>query len=88
MLNNWHLGWGALWTLYRHISNFEGEQACLSMIKKTNNEAYGVKDYFMSTDDLAWTATICPDDAFFRTAILLIKLRCFHVCTFNSHTKG
>lgn len=73
------LGWGAFLTYYKHTFNSEGEQACLSMIKKFSTDEPKISDYFSSTDDLAWSASICLHDDFFRTAVLLIKLRCFYV---------
>lgn len=63
---------------YKHICRYDGEQGCLTMIKKLGGNDKHI-DYFTATDDLAWTSSICPDDPFFKIAILLIKLRCFHV---------
>lgn len=50
------------------------------MIKKAgSNNQHKIIDYFTGIDDLAWTVSICPDEPLFRTATILIKLRCFHV---------
>lgn len=68
-------------TFYKHIGRYDGEQGCLTVIKKAgSNNEHKIIDYFTGTDDLAWTASICPDDPFFRIAVILIKLRCYHVC--------
>lgn len=72
-------GWGVFLIFNKHVYNVEGEQVCLEMANRYSSEHYRARDYFADTDDLAWTASICPNDVFFRTAILLIKVRCFYV---------
>lgn len=67
-----------LYLFYHHIKVSEGEQVGLEMAKRYADEIRP-KDYFLDTDDLAWTAAICPEDIYTRTAVLLIKLRCFQV---------
>lgn len=58
---------------------------CCEMAKRYLNDSSREKDYFMDTDDLAWSSSICPNDIYTRAAVLLIKLRCFEVLYATKH---
>lgn len=76
----WLEGWGVFLIFYKRRQNIEGEELCLDMTKKYIGYVPSEKDSFIQVDDLVWTTSICPyDDVYYRTAVMLIKMRCFLV---------
>ncbi|XP_031339281.1 cilia- and flagella-associated protein 70-like isoform X3 [Photinus pyralis] len=72
----WLEGWVTMHLFYSHIGNSEGADLCLEMAHKYMNTPKS-NDYFTNRDNLIWTTSICPNELFFRTAALLIKMYFF-----------
>lgn len=51
----------------------------MDMVKKYLDDERTSTDYFSETDDLLWTSSMCPKTMFFRTAVLLLKMRVYDV---------
>ncbi|KAG5894861.1 hypothetical protein JTB14_023710 [Gonioctena quinquepunctata] len=71
----WLEAWGVLYLFYQKYVCYQGMDVALEMAEKYPDEAEG--DYFTAFEDLAWTSKICPKTIFFRTAMVLLKMRLF-----------
>ncbi|KAG5894857.1 hypothetical protein JTB14_023706 [Gonioctena quinquepunctata] len=71
----WLEAWGVLYLFYQKYVCYEGMEVALEMAKKYPDEAE--VDYFTAFEDLAWASKICPKTIFFRTAMVLLKMRLF-----------
>lgn len=80
------LGWGVMHLFYTEIGNLEGADLCLEMANKYLNYQNEDVNYFNTVDDLAWTTEICPNTIFFKTAMLLIKMRALNVFFTNYYS--
>ncbi|KAF2902345.1 hypothetical protein ILUMI_03836 [Ignelater luminosus] len=74
---NWVEGWATMHLFYSQTGNTEGSELSLQMANRYLSSTNYDTDYFNSIDDLAWTTSICLNTVFFRTAVLLIKMRAF-----------
>ncbi|KAJ8973430.1 hypothetical protein NQ317_016713 [Molorchus minor] len=71
------LGWAVLYLFYQKYDKTEGIDMAQGMINKYSDDERTTSDYFTEFEDLAWTYKICPKTVFFRTAILLLKMRVY-----------
>lgn len=52
---------------------------CEEMAGKYLKDRRSPNDYLTTTEDLAWTSSICQNTLFFRVAVLLLKMRAYSV---------
>ncbi|XP_072383371.1 cilia- and flagella-associated protein 70-like isoform X2 [Diabrotica undecimpunctata] len=74
--SEWCEGWAIFYLFYQKTENYGGMDNTLRMAKKYSDVSVPL-DYFSEYEDLVWTSEICPKTVFFRTAMLLLKLRLF-----------
>ncbi|CAG9823002.1 unnamed protein product [Phaedon cochleariae] len=74
----WLEAWGILYIFYRKYEKYEGMDVAIEMAKKLLDDIRKPTSYFDEFEDLAWTPKICPRTVFFRTAILLVKMRVYN----------
>uniref|UniRef100_A0A6P7F332 Uncharacterized protein LOC114325824 n=1 Tax=Diabrotica virgifera virgifera TaxID=50390 RepID=A0A6P7F332_DIAVI len=72
----WCEGWAIFYLFYQKTENYGGMDNTLRMAKKYSDLSAPL-DYFSEYEDLVWTSEICPKTVFFRTAMLLLKLRLY-----------
>ncbi|KAK5643255.1 hypothetical protein RI129_007100 [Pyrocoelia pectoralis] len=68
--------WATMHLFYSCIGNSEGADLCLEMAHKYLNTEKST-DYIANHDKLVWTTSICPNQIFFRSAELLIKMHLY-----------
>ncbi|XP_023311235.1 cilia- and flagella-associated protein 70-like, partial [Anoplophora glabripennis] len=73
----WVEGWVSLFLFYKKIDIYEGMDMAMDMVKKYLDDERTTSDYFSEMEDLLWTSKICPKTMFFRTAVLLLKMRVY-----------
>ncbi|KAG5874177.1 hypothetical protein JTB14_015027 [Gonioctena quinquepunctata] len=71
----WVEGWIVLHMFYKKYGYHEGMDVTLCTARKYSDDKRIDTDYFTQFEDLAWCYTICPKTLFFRTAVLLLKMR-------------
>lgn len=74
-----------MWLLYEETHNVEGIDLCLEMGYRYLELPAAKPDYFFKSEDLAWSSAIIPSTFYFKTAILLIKMRALHVRSFENY---
>lgn len=72
--SKWVEGWGVLYIFYKLIENEISKDWALEMAQK-NIYNYSWPDYFVGFQECSWSSEGYPNTVFFRTAILLIKMR-------------
>lgn len=73
------LGWCLLHLFYEDTDNPAGKELCMEMIQKYVDDVDTYENYFFESEDLAWCQKMIPKTPFFRTAMLLLKMRAFYV---------
>ncbi|XP_045480859.1 cilia- and flagella-associated protein 70-like [Harmonia axyridis] len=74
----WVEGWGILFLFYQKNNNAGGMAFAEDMAKQYLNDQRTDQDYFMKNEDLIWTSDILPQTVFFKTAVVLLKLRMYY----------
>lgn len=72
-------GWGILFLFYQKNKNPGGMAFAEDMARQYLNDERTDQDYFMKNEELIWTSTILPRTVFFKTAVVLLKLRIYYV---------
>ncbi|XP_044749185.1 cilia- and flagella-associated protein 70-like [Coccinella septempunctata] len=74
----WVEGWGILFLFYQKNKNAGGMAFAEDMARQYLNDERTEQDYFMKNDELIWTSEILPRTVFFKTAVVLLKLRMYY----------
>ncbi|XP_030751162.1 cilia- and flagella-associated protein 70-like [Sitophilus oryzae] len=72
----WIEGWCVLYLYYEKVSRQDGMDMAMDMVKKYSEHPHEI-DYITEFEDLAWSSKNVPEGMFFRTAVLLLKMRLF-----------
>lgn len=77
-----------MFLFYKKIEKYEGMDMAMDMVKKYLDDERVTTDFFNETEDLLWTSKFCPRTIFFRTAVLLLKMRVYEVIKWSSILKS
>ncbi|KAH1013602.1 hypothetical protein HUJ04_002576 [Dendroctonus ponderosae] len=72
--SKWAEGWCVLYLFYQKCGRVEGMEMAMDMARKSSEHIVS-RDYITSFEDLAWSGQNVPKTVFFKTAMLLLKLR-------------
>lgn len=70
----WAEGWCVLYLFYQKCGRVEGMEVAMDMSRKSSEHIVS-SDYITSFQELAWSDQNVPKTVFFKTAMLLLKLR-------------
>lgn len=73
----WVEAWGILLLFHQRNNNAGGVSFAEDMAIQYINDKRVDSDYFMTNEELAWTSKVCPNTVYFKTAVLLLKLRMY-----------